>query len=127
MTDNEIITAMEWCYGGTSDNCRSCPLEGVAFCIDRLEDESIKLIKQQKAEIERLKEDNEYILMQHKFDRRPNGDCWNDVIKKAKSEAIREFAERLKEMASQTFWESDAYVGTEQIDSLAKEMKEEKE
>lgn len=30
--------------------------------------------------------------MQHKFDRRPNGDCWNDVIEKTKSEAIREFA-----------------------------------
>lgn len=45
-------------------------------------------------------------------------------IEKAKSEAVRGFAERLKEMASQTFWESDSYVGTEQIDSLVKEMME---
>jgi hypothetical protein len=57
---------------------------------------SLDLINRQKAEIDRLKKDNEYILMQHKFQRRPSGDCWNDVIEKAKDEAIKEFARRVK-------------------------------
>ena len=41
-----------------------------------------------------------------------------DNIEKAKSESVKEFAERLKGMATQRFWETDAYVGVEQIDSL---------
>ena len=40
----------------------------------------------------------------------------------AKSEAIKEFAERLKGISTQGFWETDAYVGVEQIDNLVKEM-----
>lgn len=39
-----------------------------------------------------------------------------------KAEAYKEFAERLKEMATQGFWETDAYVGVEQIDNLVKVM-----
>lgn len=39
-----------------------------------------------------------------------------------KSEVIKEFAERLKEYATQGFWETDAYVGAEQIDNLVKEL-----
>lgn len=35
--------------------------------------------------------------------------------------AINEYVERLKCTASQTSWESDAPVGTEQIDNLVKE------
>ena len=47
-------------------------------------------VERLQAEIERLKKDNEYILMQHRFQRRPGGDCWNDVIEKAKTEVARE-------------------------------------
>lgn len=43
-------------------------------------------------------------------------------ISKIKAEAIREFAERVKERASKGFWESDAYIGIEQIDDIVKEM-----
>ena len=41
-----------------------------------------------------------------------------DDIEKAKSESVKEFPERLKGMATRRFWEPDAYVGVEQIDSL---------
>lgn len=53
-------------------------------------------IDELEAEIERLKKENEYILMQHKFQRRPDGNCWNDVIEKAKSEAIKEYKSRVE-------------------------------
>ena len=71
-------------------------------------------ITRQQTEIERLKNEiqitkDAYIMLQTK----------NEIIK---SEAIKEFAERLKGMATQRFWETDAYVGVEQIDSLVKEM-----
>lgn len=44
------------------------------------------------------------------------------TVEQIKSEAVKEFAERLKEMSTQGFWETDAYVGVEQIDSLLKEI-----
>ena len=46
--------------------------------------------------------------------------CFKDKSRYA--DAIKEFAERLKERATKGFWESDAYIGTEQIDELVKEM-----
>jgi hypothetical protein len=106
MTDNEIVKALEYC--------------GCAECMA-----IIDLINRQKAEIERLRKDNEYILMQHRFQRRPGGDCWNDVIEKAKAEAIKEFAERLKEKAWNGMWEIIAHVDVDDIDRIAKEMTEE--
>ena len=45
-------------------------------------------------------------------------------FKKAKSEAIKEFAGRLKEKATSTFYEEHKYVDTEDIDNLVKEMTE---
>lgn len=107
MTDNEIIKGV----------CKR------NFCEPALE-----IINRQKAEIERLQKDNEYILMQHKFDRRPNGDCWNDVIEKAKSEAIREFAEKLKEQAFDDLKYDPILtryvVSVDDIDRLVEEMTE---
>ena len=67
-------------------------------------------ITRQQAEIEQWKEEaNKY----------QNLWCTAvDDIEKAKSKSVKEFAERLKGMATQRFWETDAYVGVEQIDSL---------
>lgn len=47
-------------------------------------------IERLQSECNRLKKDNEYILMQHAFQRRPSGDCWNDVIEKAKQDVANE-------------------------------------
>lgn len=96
-TDEEVMRALE-CLTGEPKLCRGCPYDGTEhypFCREHCAKDALDLINRQRAEIERLKKDNEYILMQHKFQRRPSGDCWNDVIEKAKTEAIKEFAERL--------------------------------
>jgi ubiquitin C-terminal hydrolase len=93
-TDDEVIRALECCANG---ECDECPYQDNSPCKEYLNNAALDLINRQRAEIEILKKDNEYILMQHKFQRRPSGDCWNDVIEKAKSEAVKEFAERLKQ------------------------------
>lgn len=113
MTDNEIIKALEYCrQQGITSECERCKVK--SGCRATLIENAFDLINRQKAEIERLKEDMHACVREvsrsHEIDR----------IK-----AIREFAERLKDMASQTFWESEAYVGMEQIDRLVKEMTEE--
>lgn len=81
-------------------------------------------VAKMKVENDRLKKDNEYILMQHKFQRRPSGDCWNDVIEKAKSEAIKEFAEAVKMEFYREFDEIIPSIMADRIDSLVKEMME---
>ena len=48
-------------------------------------------------------------------------------IKVIRLQAIKEFAEKLKEKATSTFYEEHKYVDTEDIDNLVKEMMEENE
>ncbi len=47
-----------------------------------------------------------------------------ETAKEAKSEAVKEFAERLKEKADSGFWQEHCYVDVEDIDNLVKEMTE---
>lgn len=49
---------------------------------------------------------------------------YDDDIKTAKSEAIKEFAERLKERADSGFWQEHSYIDVDDIDNLVKEMTE---
>ena len=121
MSDNEIIKALECCIKEQCSNCCNCGNWHEQWnCMTEIMKKALDLINRQKAEIERLKKDNEYILMQHKFQRRPSGDCWNDVIEKAKAEAVKEFAERLKELM-----QYEAVIYDCHIDNLVKEMAEE--
>ena len=92
MTDNEIIKALECC--SQEDMCQSCPYG--AACLDEkyvsvLSKDALDLINRQKAEIERLKEEihKGHIAFQKR------GDFYRKEIKSAKSEAIKEFAERV--------------------------------
>lgn len=72
MTDNEIIKALECCKPKQNRNCGDCPAYDLGnFCAAELRENVLDLINRQKAEIEKLKS--------------------------AKSEAIKEFADRLKE------------------------------
>lgn len=108
MTANDIVKDLEsvidW-FTNHGSNTNTAVID--------ISQRAIDVIEQQKAEIERLKKELH--------------DCVKEVSRSHEIDriiAIREFAERLKEMASQTFWESDSYVGTEQIDRLVQEMKE---
>ena len=108
LTDNEIIKALEYCYGHNVGDapCGDCPRfnhpDGCVHARDALD-----IINRQKAEIERL---NNHIL---------------DVTKMVKAEAVKEFAERLKTRCYpwETYGHFHSLVTSEEcIDNLVKEM-----
>ena len=117
MTDTEkVIEELQSASKWFAEHGRNTNTAIIGIC-DRAVDE----INGQRSEIERLKKDNEYILMQHAFQRRPSGDCWNDVIEKAKAEAVKEFAERLKGIIEKCP-KSFILITARDIDNLVKEM-----
>ena len=112
LTDNEIIKALECCSNDCDGSgCGNCPL-GDVYPDCELDGQIIDLINRQKAEIERLNKANTSVVEHLKKARRQ--------IKAAKAEAIKEFAERLKDKASD--FEFGKAVWVVYIDNLVKEM-----
>ena len=106
MTDNEIIKALECCI---KDDCDNCP-NGFGNCEHNLAEAGLDLINRQQAEIEGLKtfiEKDQGLIL--KLTNVPKDEYDNKI----KTEAIKEFAEKLK-----------AYFEDEFIDNLVKEMTE---
>lgn len=100
MTDNEIIKALECCTDESYENCNECPYSIDTVSCERMKllEDSLDLINRQKAEIEGLKEDrnnyqNLYCLTVEDLDT-------------AKLEAIKEFAEKLKNAWSDNRYDS---------------------
>ena len=116
MTDNDIIKALE-CCNGDLDCCKECPAKkNNVECGDVLKNNALKLINRQKAEIERLKSRRNFLEIELK---NQNNLFW-ERGEGAKSEAIKELADRLKER-NEDFCvdKSDmAFV----VDSIVKEM-----
>lgn len=157
MTDNEIIKALECC--AKNNVCNECPLarDSIEDCIECLAESAFDLINRQKAEIEMLqttlfkKEDLMQMLREQKqayydelvsakakierldkltIEQRREIDRLSDYVQYTRAEAIKEFAERLKDQFSNennTDWISNLYFPkwTAQIDNLVKEMTEE--
>ena len=98
MTDEQIIKALENAKAVVDHN----DIEVIEFF-----EQAIDLINRQKAEIERLKAMHSEMCI---------------GMKVLKRNAIEKFAERLKVMATSTFWEETSCVSTDEIDNLAKEM-----
>ena len=125
MTDNEIIKALECCTDESYENCNECPYSIDTERCERMKllEDILDLINHQKTEIERLKKEiqitkDAYTMLQTK----------NEIIK---HEAVKEFAERLKENISDDCHivsDEGEYVGYDCddvrhcIDSLVKEM-----
>lgn len=119
MTDNEILKALKCCSMGSYPACRDCPYHDDYVnrgCINKRNADIKDLINRQKAEVERYKG---VIKLLEK-----------DVAT-AKTEAIKEFVGRLKEIMAITYETVDGSRGyqTEDyfIDNLVKEMTVEKE
>jgi adenine-specific DNA glycosylase len=152
MENNEIIKALECC--SRDPNCEKCPLKDIDCFINKpsialdlinrqqaeivslknkvelleMEKEMSKkdrdkatayamdIIKKQDVEIKRLTERN--------FELAEKGEKVVIAYKTAKSEAIKEFAERLKEKTNRVYYvESIALLNVhEVIDNLVKEM-----
>ena len=121
MTDNEIIKALE-CLTGEPKLCKGCPYDGTEhypFCREHCAKDALDLINRQKAEIEMFQAGLVEIqkgLVEAKT-------LLIKDIQKAKSEAIKDFAERLKKKAIHPYLElSVQAVFLEDIDNLVKEM-----
>ena len=86
MTDNEIIKALE-CLRGNAFDCGECPYCSCypAPCEQQVAKDVISLINCQKEEIERLKNRDLQVEVSEKLER------------EIKAEAVKEFADRLKE------------------------------
>lgn len=93
MTDNEIIKILEneadFDCGMCCNNGENCLGEECASFISRA---ALDLINRQNAEIERLKSRRNFLEIEYKN----QSNLFWERVEGAKSEAIREFAERLK-------------------------------
>lgn len=115
MTDDEIIKALECCRDNS--RCYTCPRLGMNCCMNLLMRNALDLINRQKGEIEQWKEE---------ANRYQNLWCMAvDDIRTAKSEAIKDFAERLKEKLQWDVEFDNKLVLESGIDNLVKEMTEE--
>ena len=136
MTDNEIISideAIRHCYETyfeRDDLCRECREEHkqLAKWLEELK-ESRNTINRQAAEIENLKIEIERMENQNTLLPKKKCKDINTAIKIIKSEAIKEFAERLKRTSVGLEIGDDkkfkmTIVSTVAIDNIAKEMTE---
>lgn len=110
MTDEQIIKALECCATDDGDDCSQCPYGNIVYkpgnggCVNRCRKDALDLINRQKAKNER-------------------------EINQIKSEAIKEFAERLKRTSIGLEIGDDkkfkmTVVSTVAIENLVKEMTE---
>ena len=140
MTDNEIIKALECCK---NDDCDNCPND-FGNCYANLSGYSLELINRQQEEIDRLRKEVNLVSIQFqdlqeryeevqteieqwKEEANKYQKLWCtsvDDIETAKSEAYKEFAERLKDGAQMAdcFDSYNMVVGTRFINDLLKEM-----
>ena len=113
MTDKEIIKALECCSVGTFACDEQCPCFHsksnlkISSCRFELICDALDLINRKKAEIEALVAGQETL---------------QKYIEKARAEAIKEFAEKLKKLM-----ELESVIYNSHIDNLVKEMVGEKE
>lgn len=118
MTDNEIIKGLK-CLSGDEIFCKDCAfshLEGHGFaCKKNVANAVLDLINRQKEEIERLKSK---VNRLEKYDEERDIRLHARLTETARTEAIKEFAERLTERIFNCSW-ADVY---EHIDNLVREM-----
>ena len=111
MTDKEIIKAFEYCV--KNEECSLCPLFRKCPTSFELQKQALDLINRQQAEIERLQTENNQFA--------DIGKLYSEI----KTEAIKEFAERLKENLIEESYDDVQFfkvVGESDIDNLVKEM-----
>ncbi len=124
MTDEQIIKALEYCSTDVRENtCPKCAFYKKHRCSTRMLNAVSDLTNRQKTEIEELRERISYLEKSIDCSRKE----YNRLLQKlqqAKSEAIREFAERLK---SKLQWDTEfenMLVFETDINNVVKEMTE---
>lgn len=134
MNDAEIIKALECCRNGDGV-CEDCPSNNKRKngkdCIDGIIREALALINRQQTEIEKLKKDvididnfardlcKERILNGNKI---ATFEDLQSYISKQKSEAVREFAEKLKQKFNGLEYNANTTRKTLAVDVVERQM-----
>lgn len=127
MTDNEIIKALQCCSNAKNEgDCviLGCPYYLEEQCTKKNGNDALSLINRQKAEIEWLSEaihqGNITTAVQMRAEENYQ---WRQLerMKRDKAEAIKEFAERFKELCGKNTDSAIVWAKTT-IDNLVKEM-----
>ena len=127
MTDNDIVKALECCTNEPTLNCRNCPYEeSCNMGRSDMQKAALDLINRQKAEIERLngcvKTEEEVRVIAKETIR--------VGVNSIRAEAIKEFAERLKNCIHEdmpSICDRAGYIAEDlpdSIDNLVKELTE---
>lgn len=120
MTDKQIIKALGCCSSSNVEECRKCPLisqkDELFSCLYQKQLLSLGLINRQKAEIERLKKNIDGLNI-----------FTTNHMKVIRVQAIKEFAERLRNKIWYSDWcNFEKPITPEIITNLVQEMTEEK-
>lgn len=131
-TDEEIVKAWECCLCDTSEclqcqNKKLCKIECDELAVKTLDliNRKVEEINRFKAEIERIQKAR---LKQAQFLAEQKAQKYEliDKLSRAKAEACKEFAEKLKKKCYEDFEETDEmlapYVTEDNIDEVLKEM-----
>ena len=120
MTDSEIVKALECCTTKTH-TCLECPYKDFGQCEYQVMNDTLDLINRLQAENEDYKALYEGVKTEHIETIK--------AIKHYKAEAYKEFAERLKKLTSNKFWDGNKmhelkvpFVGVDEIDNILKEL-----
>ena len=105
MPEEVIKKALE-CCSKEGNRCKKCPNNALLTCRERTMEEAIDLINRKNAENYRLNFENLQMLASIK-----------GLEERVRAEAIKEFAERMKELITEI-----EFVEDWDIDQIAKEM-----
>ena len=119
ITDNEIVKALECCG---RESCFGCLYRGKCHQGNPMITDALDLINRQKSEIERLESANDEKFRQWDMlaekTKQHYADLYNEAKDILKSEAVKEFARRLKCGVPQ----ETGVIRCSDIDNLLKEM-----
>ena len=129
MTDNEVVKAIEFCAADGNVYCEDCPFYEKCLNDENLFKPALELINRLQAEKQNLEIDLKAMRGAANCYKAENerlkevNDSFTNIGKlysEIKSEAYKEFAERLKEQAKANEW-NGTICGVD-IDNLLKEM-----
>lgn len=136
MTDNDIIKALKCCILSACNCTGGCPYRGTSGkytgeeCWRKVREDVFDLIHRQKAKIERLESNLKFVRgtveRLRKYDEERDVRLHAKLTETARAEAIKEFAERVKDIVDEPALIRGRIIDTiiARIDSLVKEMTE---
>lgn len=128
MNDAEIIKAFQKCTGDEFSKCDGCPFSCSDMDCDEIEKYVLEIVKRYKAEIERLTDENKRLfdnwLILEKRTKERYAELYEEAKGVVKSEAIKEFAERLRKRLDRKYTIYGREYVLRHIREVVKEMTE---